>query len=193
MSCSSFSVFKKVYLREVPPLEFTCVFPLGTLFSAQWLYVALLPVICPLAVVNKIIYFYHCLILLGENPSTLTMFRFWCRLLAESLLTRENIVWAPRKRLFSNVAEILPSFLPLLGLFARPSVDFHSSLKVFPSTEVATGRLGQCSVALWGRSQVHYGVWRHILYDVINHGAINFGAISGSISHVPRFCMHNWL
>ena len=35
MGCKSLSVLKRVYIREVPPLEFSCVFPLGTLFSSH--------------------------------------------------------------------------------------------------------------------------------------------------------------
>ena len=35
MGCKNLSVLKRVYIREVPPLEFSCVFPLGTLFSSH--------------------------------------------------------------------------------------------------------------------------------------------------------------
>ena len=35
MGCSSISVLKKVYINQVPPLRFTCVLPLGTLFAGN--------------------------------------------------------------------------------------------------------------------------------------------------------------
>ena len=35
MGCKSLSVLKRVYIREVPPLEFSYVFPLSTLFSSR--------------------------------------------------------------------------------------------------------------------------------------------------------------
>ena len=35
MGCSSISVLKRVYINQVPPVRFTCVLPLGTLFAGS--------------------------------------------------------------------------------------------------------------------------------------------------------------
>ena len=35
MGCSSISVLKRVYINQVPPVKFTCVLPLGTLFAGS--------------------------------------------------------------------------------------------------------------------------------------------------------------